>query len=114
MKFYQFALAGLGGALVVVGLIYLGGASRMAVLDGEITQVRTLGVERTASVAIVDFRATNRSDVLFQAGDRKVVVVGEHGGRFDGTISSSFDMKQLFKYFPALGTMSHEPLHPGD
>ncbi len=109
MKFYQFALAGLGGALVVFGLIYLGGAGRMAVLDGEITQVRTLGVERTASVAIVDFRATNRSDVLFQAGDRRMVVLGERAGRFDGRISGSFDVKQLFKYFPALGTMSHEP-----
>ena len=113
MKFHQMALYGLGGALLVVGLIYLAGEGRMAVLDGEITQVRTLGVERTASVAIVDFRASNGSDVLFMAGDRRVVVIGEHGGRYDGAISGSFDLKQLFKYFPALGAMSHEPYIEG-
>ena len=113
MKPHYFALTGLCGALLMTGLIYFAGQSRMAVLDGEITEVRTLGVERTASVAIVDFRATNESDVLFQAGDRRVVVVGEHGGRYDGRLSSSFDLKQLFKYFPALGTMSHEPYIEG-
>ena len=113
MKSYHFALYGLGGALLVFGMIYLAGESRMAVLDGRITQVRTLGVERTASVAIVDFTASNRSDVLFAAGDRRMVVIGEHGGRYDGKISGSFDLKQLFKYFPALGTMTHEPYIEG-
>ena len=113
MKFHQFALVGLGGASVIAGLIYLAGASRRATLDGEITRVRTLGVERNASVAIVDFRATNESDVLFMAGDREVAVIDEQGARYDGAISSSFDLKQLFRYFPALGAMSHEPYVEG-
>ena len=113
MKSWQFGLVGLGGAVIITALLYLAGENRMAKLHGEITSVRILGVERRAAVAIVDFRATNLSDVLFVAGNRKVVVIGEHGEWHEGIISSSFDLKQLFKYFPALGAMSHEPYVEG-
>ena len=113
MKFWQFALTGLGGAVAVAVSLYFMGESKMAVLNGEITSVRTLGVEKKASVAIVDFRAKNFSDVLFVAGNRNLVVMDEHGMRWQGKIISSFDLRQIFKYFPALGVASHEPYVEG-
>ena len=100
-------------AISIVVLFYLAGTSQMARLTGTITKVRTLGVESTAAVAIVDFRATNKSKVLFMSGDRRVIVIGRHGTKYDGEISSSFNLKQLFRYFPALGAMTHEPYIKG-
>ena len=61
----------------------------------------------------MDFRATNKSKVLFMSGDRRVIVIGRHGTKYDGKISSSFNLKQLFRYFPALGAMTHEPYTKG-
>ena len=113
MRFWQFSLVGLSGVAVIIALLYFAGENRIAKLHGEITSVRSLGVEKRAAVAIVDFRAANLSDVLFVAGDRKVGVIDKHGEWHEGIISSSFDLKQLFKYFPALGVMSHEPYVEG-
>ena len=33
--------------------------------------------------------------------------------RWQGKIISSFDLRQIFKYFPALGVASHEPYVEG-
>lgn len=113
MKAWKIVLVSLACTTSIVVLFYLAGASQMARLSGTITKVRTLGVEPKAAVAIVDFRATNNSEVLFMSGERRVTVIGRHGIKYDGRISSAFDLSQLFKYFPALGAMTHEPYIKG-
>ncbi len=79
-------------------------------LEGEITDVRTLGMDKNSSVAIVNFKATNASNHVISVRHREIAVVDASGGLHEGRILSVFDIQQLFKYFPALGGMKDEPL----
>lgn len=101
---------GLVGALVVAGaiLVYNWGATPR--LDGEITLVRTLGMDGSSSVAIVNFEATNASNYEINVRQRELDVVDAAGIVREGRVLSVFDIQQLFKYFPALGGMKDEPL----
>ena len=46
----------------------------------------------------------------FAVDDRKIIVGDENGIPYEGSTIGAFDLKQLFKYFTALGEMSSEPL----
>jgi len=105
--------AGLAGALVLAVIFLLIGESSAPRMDGTILSVRTLGMEEKASVAVVDFTATNNSDVLVQVGDRKLFAVDSGGVRHEGVLVSAPDLKTLFDYFPVLGDMRREPLIDG-
>ena len=110
MKLYQFILAGLGGSLALAAGFYFLAYDQAARVDGTITNVRTLAMDERASVAIVDFEGSNSSDILFVVDDRKIIVVDENGFPYEGSTIGAFDLKQLFKYFTALGEMTSEPL----
>ena len=101
---------GLLGALVVAGLIigYNWGATPR--LKGTITGVRTLGMDGSSSVAIVNFEAENSSTYELWINRRELAIVDQAGSPVEGRILSVFDIQQLFKYFPALGGMRDEPL----
>lgn len=101
---------GLIGALVVAGgiIVYNWGATPR--LDGEITEVRTLGMDASSSVAIINFEASNDSNYELSIAQREMAVVDANGNLLEGRILSVFDIQQLFKYFPALGGMRDEPL----
>ena len=101
---------GLVGALLVAGAIigYNWGATPR--LDGRITEVRTLGMDASSSVAIVNFEATNTSNYDLAINYREVEVVDAAGNILVGRILSVFDIEQLFNYYPALGGMRDEPL----
>ena len=120
MKFYQFALSGLAGALALTGLFYFLAYDQAARIDGTITNVRTLAMDQHASVAIVDFEGANGSDILFVVDDREIIVVDENGFRHEGSTISARDLEGLFQYFTLLGEMKNEPflsstkLEPGD
>jgi hypothetical protein len=100
--------------LVVAGLIVAailfqqrGATPRLA---GEITQVRTLGVEESASVAIADFRYTNDSKMLFIVQQTGMTVTDAAGQIREGRILSAADSHQLFQLFPALGPRAADTL----
>ncbi len=101
---------GLIGGLIVAGgiIVYNWGATPR--LDGEITGVRTLGMDASSSVAIVNFEASNASNYELSINRRELVIVDLSGNVQEGRILSVFDIQQLFKYFPALGGMRDEPL----
>ena len=104
---------GLLGALVVAGgiVVYNWGATPR--LDGTITEVRTLGMDASSSVAIVNLEASNPSNYEVSVRQREVAVVDAAGILREGRILGVFDVQQLFKYFPALGGMKDEPLRDG-
>ena len=110
MKQYQFILAGLVGACVLV----LGSLEisdwKTAQLEGTITNVRTLGMDQHSSVAIVDIEAVNPSDIQMMIGERTVTVLDAKGIRRQGKTISAPDLKGLFQYFPGLGGIDNEPL----
>lgn len=101
---------GLLGALIVAGAIIAYNWSATPRLDGEITEVRTLGMDDTSSVAIINFEASNASTYEHSIAQREMAVVDQDGNLFEGRILSVFDLQQLFTYFPALGGMKDEPL----
>jgi hypothetical protein len=67
-------------------------------------------MDERSSVAIVDFEAENPSDVVMMIGDRTLGIVNQQGIEYKGQTITSFDLKGLFEYFPALGVMKNEPL----
>lgn len=101
---------GLLGGLLVAGTIVVYNWGATPRLDGEITGVRTLGMDATSSVAIVNFQAENVSNYEISINRRELEVVDASGNRLQGRILSVFDIQQLFNYFPALGGMRDEPL----
>ncbi len=110
MKLYQSVLAGLLGAGALLWFALEISDWRTAQLDGKITQVRTLAMDERSSVAIVDFEASNPSSVEMMIGDRTLGIENQQGIPYEGRTLGSFDIKQLFKYFPALGEMKNAPL----
>lgn len=101
---------GLLGAIVVAGVIIVYNWGATPRLKGTITEVRTLGMDDSSSVAIVNFEASNTSNYELWINRRELAIVDQAGNPWDGRILSVFDIQQLFKYFPALGGMRDEPL----
>ena len=110
MKRYQFILAGLVGAGLLVAALYWIARGKTARVEGSITEVRTLGMDRNSSVAVVDFEFTNRSEALVMIADRDLIVVDQHDSAHESYTLKTADLRQLFRYFPALGEIKHEPL----
>ncbi len=82
-------------------------------LVGEITQVRTLGMERTASVGFVNFSVTNNTSNPIVIYDKRLVMIETDGGRHAGSNVIIPDVHQLFEYFAnELGGMGDTPLIP--
>lgn len=103
-------VGGLLGATLVAGAILFYNRGAKPTIEGVITDVRTLGMERNASVAIVNFDARNTSDNLLIIHDRFLEIVDAKDNRLIGTTVSGVDLKGLFEYFPILGGMKDEPL----
>ena len=101
---------GLAVAAVLVSAILLKQRGSTPRLAGGITNVRTLGVEESASVAIVDFRFTNDSKLLFIVQQTGMTVLDSAGNVREGRILSASDTNQLFELFPALGPKAADTL----
>ena len=111
MKKLLIALIAVG--VVAVGFLFFSSGSQSR-LEGEIVEVRTLEVQPTAAVALVNFEATNVTSRPFVAYDRRLELVDPDGKRLVGKIVQGVDLQDLFKYFPQLGAMKNEPfLHEG-
>lgn len=102
--------AGLAIVLVfVLGVVWKQRGSTPR-LVGEITNVRTLGVEESASVAIVDFRFVNDSKLLFIVHGTGMTVTDSVGRVHEGRILSASHTNELFTLFPALGAKAADTL----
>jgi hypothetical protein len=103
-------LSGLLGALLITGGVLLFNRDTAPRLDGQITQVRTLGMDQNSSVAIVNFEAVNGSNNRLIIARRDLLVVGKDGAERAGSTISVSDLQYLFELYPALGGMGFEPL----
>ena len=113
MRTKGFAIA-MGIGLIVmaifVGGIVLKQRGSTPRLVGEIVNVRTLGVEPDASVAIVDLNVTNDSKLLFIVQQTGMSVLDSNSLPHEGRIVSASDTDRLFSLFPALGAKTAEVL----
>ena len=105
--FNQRFLTAFGSGLVVVAIavVWIFYIQRGAHVEprGKILKVRTLATDENSSVAVIDFRVDNASDVLVVVGD-VTATVEEPGGKIaEGAVASEMDAQRLFQYYPILG-----------
>lgn len=79
-------------------------------LDGKILKVRVLSLNPNASIVVVDFRAKNPSNLLFEVKNVAMVLQPATGEAVTGTPISKFDVDNLFKYEKLLGDKYNDVL----
>jgi hypothetical protein len=63
-----------------------------------------------SSIAVVDFRFVNPSDVLFVVRQVTVSIEDKDGNKIDGATVSDVDANRLFQYYPVLGQKFNDSL----
>jgi hypothetical protein len=102
----QFMLTfGIGLLLIVfavaVGFVLTRGSHLE--LKGAILKVRTMGIDDNSSLAVVDFRFANNSDVPFVVRTVDVSATGAGGASYTSSAVPEVDAKKIFEYYPILG-----------
>ena len=89
-------------ALAVGGIFLMQRGDRMQ-LPGKILKVRTAPLDDDSSIAVIDFRIANPSDILFEVREVTVEMVDSQGKSYLGQSVSEVDAKRLFEGLPVLG-----------
>jgi hypothetical protein len=114
-QFWIFLVAGLGvvGALIFFMLSVTSGAHLR--LEGKVLKVRVLALPNNkASLVMVDFRATNPSDVLLVVGSVKLRLQPAQGDPVEGQSIAKSDIATVFQYEKLLGPKYNEVLASQD
>jgi hypothetical protein len=93
---------GLGVIVIAVAVIFVIQRGAHVELKGAILKVRTMGMDDNSSLAVVDFRFANPSDVPFvvRTVDVSATVDGQN---YTSTPVPEVDAKRIFEYYPILG-----------
>ena len=89
-------------ALAVGGIFVMQRGDRIE-LPGKILKVRTAELDKDSSIAVIDFRITNPSDVQFEVRTVTVEMEDNQGKSYLGQSVSELDSKALFDGLPVLG-----------
>jgi hypothetical protein len=105
MKNTFAATFGIGLAIIAlaVGAIFFIQRGAKIDLPGKILKVRTAALDDDSSIAVLDFRITNPSDVLFEVRTVTVEMDDMAGKSYLGQTTSESDAKRLFEAMPVLG-----------
>jgi hypothetical protein len=100
-------LIALGIGLVLVALL-IGGVfythrDNATQLPGAILKVRTAAIDEKSSVAILDFRASNPSNVTFEVRTVTLELQTKDGNSYEGQSASDGDAQRFIEAFPVLG-----------
>jgi hypothetical protein len=109
--FWIFLAAGLAvvGGLIFTMLTATQGAHLR--LEGKILKVRVLALPgRAASIAVVDFRVTNPSNVPFVVNSVTLHLEPATGDAADGATISKNDIENIFRYEKLLGPKYNDTL----
>ena len=79
-------------------------------LEGKVLKVRTLATDEKNSIAVIDFRVTNRSNQLFVTKDADVIVTGPDGKEIPGDTIARTDINRVMDYYKMLGPKYNETL----
>jgi hypothetical protein len=95
----------IGLAVVGIGLAFvlIGTSGNHLELKGTILKVRLLPLSPTASLAVVDFRVNDPSDVPFVIKGASLTLEPSSGDALDGMTVSKTDIENVFQYNPILG-----------
>ena len=100
-------------AVVVSGVLYMQRGARVG-LTGNFLKVRTAPLDENSSVAIVDFRVNNPSNVRFVVRHVTLVLDDPDGNKYVGRTVAETDAKRLFEVIPLLGEKFNETLLMND
>ena len=109
-QFWMFLIVGLAVVGIGIGFIWMGTKGNHLVLSGTILKVRILPLSPTASLAIVDFRVTDPSDIPFVMKGASLTLEPASGDTLDGMTVSKSDIENVFKYNPILGPKFNDVL----
>ncbi len=102
-QFLAFLILGiLAVTVLVAGLLVWSRGSHLE-LKGQILKVRTLSLEENSSLAVLDFRFSNPSDLRFVVRQVDVSLVDGKGNVLPGAVVSEMDAQRIFQYYPLLG-----------
>jgi hypothetical protein len=94
---------GLAVIALAIGGIFLMQRGDVIQLPGKILKVRTAPLDDNSTIAVIDFRFNNPSDVLLEVRDVTVEMEDTAGKSYLGQVSSETDAKRLFEAMPVLG-----------
>ena len=96
-----FKMAGIGMMVVaiIVGTIWLSNRGSQIRLNGEIQQVRVLGMQDSSSVVILDFRFVNPADYPFIVRSAKIHLNDAEGLPHTGAVIAAVDARVMFDYY---------------
>jgi hypothetical protein len=96
-------------AIIVAMVFYLQRGAHVE-LKGSVLKVRTAALDETSSVAVIDFRFVNPSDVPFVVRTVDVSMEGGDGSTTQSMAVSEVDAKRLFEAYPMLGQKYNDSL----
>jgi hypothetical protein len=103
---------GIGLAIIALGVggIFLMQRGDRIELPGKILKVRTAPLDENSSIAVIDFRIANPSDILFEVRTVTVEMEDNQGKSYLGESVSEMDAKRLFEALPVLGPKFNQTL----
>jgi hypothetical protein len=103
---------GTGLVALAIAVVVILSANKGAHLElqGKIMKVRTGALGEGNSIAVMDFRVTNPSDLPFTVRNVEITLEPQHGEMVDGITVSKADLKQLFQYNRFLGDQYNDGL----
>ena len=96
-------------AIAVGGIFFVQRGDKID-LPGKILKVRTAELDKDSSVAVIDFRVANPSNILFQVREVTVEMEDKAGKSYQGQVSSDSDAARLMQYLPILGQKFNQTL----
>jgi hypothetical protein len=110
-RFWIVLPAGLAAVGVLLFILLSTTTGAHLRLEGKILKVRVLPVNSgQASIVLVDFRATNPSDVPFVVSSVKLRLDPASGDALDGTQASKPDIQDIFQYAKIIGPKYNDVL----
>jgi hypothetical protein len=109
-QFWTFLAIGLGVVGIGIAVLLLSTKSGHLELKGQILKVRVLALNPNASIVIIDFRATNPSDVPFVLRSAGMFLDSLNGNAEEGVSISKADVENVFKYEKLLGPKYNDVL----
>ena len=89
-------------AIAVAGILFMQRGARIG-LAGSVLKVRTAPLDENSTVAVLDFRITNPSNILLEVLQVTVEMEDAAGKTATGSVIGETDARRVFEAVPALG-----------
>ena len=109
-RFAIFFGVGVVAIAIAVFLVLSSTKGSHLVLNGKVLKVRTGALSADDSIAVLDLRLENPSNILFVVRQVEVTLEKKDGGMADGHVIAKGDLKQLFRFNRFLGDQYNDSL----